>query len=169
MKIKCIVILVVFAISLQSCEWTKKKLGLLTKHEIAEMEKILEEKERQKKILNSAVDTNANIKAECVEKKDSVSNNSIELKQEKKVEKVLEEKYYIVLGSFRNSHNANKLIDSVEKLGYDVRKISLLRGLETVAVGVYNTNEEALEILAKMKNEPFYSSDFWIYKKKKKI
>ncbi|MHC1704416.1 MAG: SPOR domain-containing protein [Tenuifilaceae bacterium] len=95
-----------------------------------------------------------------------------EIAQEENIEKTLIQntqterntniKFYIIVGSFRNSSFAQKFADDLKKSGHNPEIIMQPSGMNAVSIGTYNTRDEAAERSQKIKND-FPNS--WILKK----
>ena len=74
----------------------------------------------------------------------------------------LDFRYYIVVGSFRNRMNAEKLLLKTADAGYPSTLICFRNGLFAVGLSQTNRMEEAFASLKTIKNEPFCPPDVWI-------
>ena len=71
-------------------------------------------------------------------------------------------KFGIVLGSFKDAQNAEKLLQRAKDAGYNGR-IFLYKGLQTVLVCPTDDKEEAEKSLELVSKEPFCPKGAWIY------
>lgn len=74
----------------------------------------------------------------------------------------LESRYYIIVGSFLNSTNANMLIDKVTSLGYAPQLIRFRSGMIAVGLCPVNKVADAWASLTAVKAESFCPADAWI-------
>ena len=74
----------------------------------------------------------------------------------------LENKYYIVVGAFRNRSNAERKLTQCNQAGYTGTIISFRNGLLAVAVLPSNNLEETLKTLKKMRGTEVCPQDGWI-------
>ncbi|MFV0522810.1 MAG: SPOR domain-containing protein [Mangrovibacterium sp.] len=72
--------------------------------------------------------------------------------------------YFLIAGSFRNEANANSLVKKLRQEGFDAANIGVIKGLNYVSAGAYQTIEEAQKAnLDFSKNNDGFSGS-WIYK-----
>lgn len=78
---------------------------------------------------------------------------------------VLENRYYIVVGSFKSESNADKLIRKIDKEGdFSPLKIPFRNGMIAVGLMPCNKVQDAVEGLKQVKNTSFCPADAWIIK-----
>ena len=75
----------------------------------------------------------------------------------------IEEKFYVIGGSFKNNENAKNFLNSVKKLNFQPHFIERNNNLITVAIGIYNNERNAEQILNKYKKIN-HKTDAWILK-----
>lgn len=63
------------------------------------------------------------------------------------------ERFHVVGGCFKEEENALGLIETLNALGYDPKLIDLRKGLYRVAVGSYQSKQQALRALAAVRKE----------------
>jgi cell division protein FtsN len=71
-------------------------------------------------------------------------------------------KYYVIAASFKNRANAEKYLDKIKKSGYKPIIVVQPSGMNAVAIGTYNTKEEANEAFNKFKEK---LPNLWVLKK----
>lgn len=152
------IFLILIAFFLVSCDWVRKKLDMPTSEQIAEKrEQIAQiEKDREQTSQKEQINT-----AESVAKSES-SNNS-EPTQSVENEENLQYKYYIVVGSFANPANAERMKKKMEKEQILDKPFTYKRsdGLTLVAIGRYKSWQGASVALNDVK---YLIEDAWIYK-----
>ena len=74
----------------------------------------------------------------------------------------LDSRYYIVVGSFRNRHNAETLLSEVKDRGYSPILISFRNGFNAIAISPSNNLQDAFASLKAVRQEPFCPEDVWI-------
>lgn len=75
---------------------------------------------------------------------------------------VLSNRYYAVLGSFKDSANATRYMERIRTAGYPAELIVFRTGLTSVGACPENDPAVFLEMLGKIKGESFCPKDFWI-------
>ena len=71
-------------------------------------------------------------------------------------------RYAVVLGSFGQVENAQKLAGKLRDAGYEADIISLRNGFTSVCVNKTNNRQFANQSLEKIKAEPFCPTDAWL-------
>ena len=74
----------------------------------------------------------------------------------------LDYRYYIIVGAFSYSSNAEKLLGRVNDAGYSGTLISFRNGYNAIGVAPGNDLNSALASLVAVKKEPFCPPDAWI-------
>ncbi len=74
----------------------------------------------------------------------------------------LDSRYYIVVGSFRNRHNAETLLSEVKDRGYSPILISFRNGFNAIAISPSNNLQDAFASLKAVRQESFCPEDVWI-------
>lgn len=73
--------------------------------------------------------------------------------------------YFIIGGSFRNGHNADKFVKQKQAEGFNAQNIGVIKGLHYIALGNFANFEQAKNAQAKIKTES-PGSGVWIYVQK---
>jgi cell division protein FtsN len=71
-------------------------------------------------------------------------------------------KYYVIAASFKNRANAENFLSKIKKTGYKPIIVVQPSGMNAVAIGTYNTKEEANEAFNKFKEK---LPNLWVLKK----
>lgn len=74
----------------------------------------------------------------------------------------LQYRYYVIIGAFRTRSNAEALLTKAESAGYKPVLISFRNGLLAVGLCPVDERSGAVEMVSRIKNEPFCPSDVWI-------
>lgn len=150
-KIRAFVCMLMAVCVLSGCDWVKKQLGMPTSEDVAKLKMELELKElRQRQIADSII---------------AAKLDSIRLAQEKNVIPyiTLDNKFYVIMGSFKVISNAEILKANLEKAGYSPVRIALQNGFDMVALAGFNSYQEAVREMEKIGDNDLCPYDVWIY------
>lgn len=75
---------------------------------------------------------------------------------------VLDSKYYIVLGSFKEASNASRYAERIINAGFPAKVITFRTGFNSVGVSPSDNPAEFLKSLREVKKQDFFPGDFWI-------
>lgn len=75
---------------------------------------------------------------------------------------VLDAKYYIVLGSFKDASNATRYAGRINDAGFPASVISFRTGFNSVGVCPSDNPAEFLKSLRKVTRQDFCTGDYWI-------
>ncbi len=75
----------------------------------------------------------------------------------------LPEGFHIILGSFKQEGNADRMLDKLKELGYSPLEIRLINGFESVSVAYFESYHKAWVELDKLRGYDFCPEDVWIY------
>lgn len=75
---------------------------------------------------------------------------------------VLEHKYYIVLGSFKDASNATRYAERINNAGYPASVITFKTGFNSVGVAPSDNPAEFLKSLREVTKQDFCSNGYWI-------
>lgn len=148
-KIAYLFLSIVFAISLQGCDWVKGQLGMPTSEDIARMKEEIRINEEQK--------------AAMAQREQFVRDS---LAKAKAQEKVVVEGYHVVVGCFKDYSNAAKLEKLLETKGYtDAMQIPLKNGYMMVTLGRMEKLGEAVRLMNKVSeaSDIPYFEEVWVY------
>lgn len=135
---------------LSGCDMFRRLAGRPTSTEIAEKKAIIERVEREK-----------------IAQAEKARQDSLE--QVRLAEAVpVDYRFSIILGSFKDKGNAEKLAAKVAEKGFKVELKPAAGGLTTVAACPSATADEARDALDRMKAEGFAQFQPWILEKKEK-
>ena len=73
-----------------------------------------------------------------------------------------DKRYYIIIGAFSNSANANALLEKAHGAGYEGQILVFKNGFNAVALSPEDHIEKAYAALCKVKAEAFCPQDAWI-------
>lgn len=146
-KSNLVVILFCFSFFLSGCDWVRAQLGMPTSRELDVV--------RQKTLLTK-VDSLA-IKGDTLTKvvKDSVI--------------VSQERFHIIVGSFKDSTNSKKMVDMLTKNGYRPTPIQLKSGYTLVSAASFNNQADASKEMYKIMKMDFAPEDIWVYDNNQKL
>lgn len=74
----------------------------------------------------------------------------------------LDNRYYVVLGSFKEARNAEKYRDTIMEAGFDAVVIRFKNGFNSVGVCPTDNPRTLLDSMEKLRQESFCPKDFWI-------
>lgn len=74
----------------------------------------------------------------------------------------LENRYYVVLGSFKEVRNAEKYRDTIKEAGFEAVVIRFKNGFNSVGVCPTDSPRALLDSMDKLRQEAFCPKDFWI-------
>jgi len=105
-----------------------------------------------------AVETHEQLRKEEAQE-ESIKNNLIKNSQKTTVSGV---KFYIIAGSFKNPTFAENYLTELKKSGYNPSIVVQSSGMHAVAIGFYNSREEANKAMKKFKEK---LPNLWVLKK----
>jgi len=144
----------IMILSLSSCDSIRSMVGKPTSSDIEIIRQAVEIIEK------AARDSAAAVKAE----QERLSAEAAAVTAVvKKVSPQYDKRYYVIVGSFQQKNNAEKLVRSMEKLGHDAVIFDFKNGY--TAVGVCGTNDS---YVAQRKKKDLYAVDItpydiWVY------
>jgi hypothetical protein len=147
---------IVFAISLQGCDWVKGQLGMPTSEDIARMKEEIRINEEQK--------------AAIAQREQFVRDSLAKAKAQQEKETVTG--YHVVVGCFKDYTNAAKLEKSLEAKGYaDAMQIPLKNGYMMVTLGGMEKLGEAVKLMNKVSeaSDIPYFEEVWVYNASHKL
>lgn len=74
----------------------------------------------------------------------------------------LDNRYYVVLGSFKEVQNAEKYRNTIVEAGFEAVVIRFKNGFNSVGVCPTDSPRALLDSMEKLRQEPFCPKDFWI-------
>lgn len=147
---------IVFAISLQGCDWVKGQLGMPTSEDIARMKEEIRINEEQK--------------AAIAQREQFVRDSLAKAKAQQEKETVTG--YHVVVGCFKDYSNAAKLEKSLETKGYaDAMQIPLKNGYMMVTLGGMEKLGDAVRLMNKVSeaSDIPYFEEVWVYNASHKL
>lgn len=168
MKKSVLSVLAVFVmLALTGCDFMRKLAGRPTSEDIekARIERLLAEEEALKQALDS-------LKEEKQAVQDSIDALELFVQQGGTVlnpsklgglyTTKLQYKYYVIIGAFRARSNAEALLTRAETAGYKPVLISFRNGLLAVGLCPVEERTSAVDMVDRIRKEPFCPSDVWI-------
>jgi len=151
-KSNLVVILFCFSFFLSGCDWVRAQLGMPTSRELD----VVRQKTLLTKTLLTKVDSLA-IKGDTLTKvvKDSVI--------------VPQERFHIIVGSFKDSTNSKKMVDMLTKNGYRPTLIQLKNGYTLVSAASFNNQADASKEMYNIMKMDFAPEDIWVYDNNQKL
>lgn len=132
------------------CDWVKKQLGMPTSEDLEKMKMEMEQKELREKQIKDSIE--------------AARLNSLRLAQEKDIPySKLDNKYYVIMGSFKEIANADILKAELEKIGYTPVRIALKNGFDMVALAGFDAYGQAVAEISKIEDNDLCPYDVWIY------
>lgn len=147
--VRVLSVLLIAVTMLSSCDFFRSILGKPTSKDIERMKieaAAQAKKQRQLDSINKA-------KAEA----DAIAAAQLEALTK------LNDKYYVILGSFKVEDNATKMYAMLEKNGYTPKTIRFKNGFDLVSVASFNDYHKALNELDNLRAYEFCPEDVWIY------
>lgn len=148
-SLKFVSMLLVAAVMLTGCDFFRSIMGKPTSKDLERM-KI--EAQRQ---------------AEAKRKQDSIdmakAQEAARIAAAEAEARMLKERYYVVVGSFKVPGNADRLFEVIRKNGYGIRIIPMKNGFSMVAAASTDNYREALKIMSDVKEFVFCPEDVWVY------
>lgn len=71
-------------------------------------------------------------------------------------------KYYVVLGSFKDKSNVERLVSRLNESGFTAESISFKTGMTSVGACPSDNPAEFLSLLRQIKADPVFPKDYWI-------
>ncbi len=134
---------------LSGCDWVKGKLGMATSEDIERMKIEMEQKAlRERRIADSI---------------ERLRLDSLRAAEEALQKRGLEKRFYVIMGSFKESANVGVMESEISKLGYKPVTIPLKNDFVMVALGGYDTLEEACAEVGKVEKDNLCPYDVWVY------
>lgn len=162
-KFNLVLLLVFFSFFLSGCDWVRTQLGMPTSRELdAKKGAILFVAEQRLKdsVLKAKNDSIAKALADS-----SVTTGSVaEIPRAD-----FGNRFYVIVGSFKDSVNSVKMLDFLSKNGYKPSIIEFKNGYKLVSAASFNTQEEAGKEMYKIMETDFSPEDIWVYDTNQKL
>ena len=143
---------VMVALLLCGCDWTKKQLGMATSEDIARMKLEIEQQAAREKRIKDSIEM-ARLDSARVAQEQAQSLPYARL----------DKKYYVVLGSFKKDFNAENMVSALTNAGYTPVRIALKNGFDMVAAIGCDGYSEAKKELKNIEDNDLCPYDVWIY------
>ena len=177
MKNHVVLALLMLALITTSCDFLRKVTGRPTSDdieamrlEIVRIEEIKEQQRAEQFRLDSLVEARRQLEEKVVSDSlallDSLRQLSGTILNPTELGGLyttkLHSRYYIVVGSFRQRNNAEKILKLVSSQGYHPTLISFRNGFNAVAVSQSDKLSDVVEELKNVRMQSFCPSDVWI-------
>lgn len=153
--IKVIAILMIVSTLFTGCDFFRSILGKPTSKEIERMRIEAEAKAKKQKQLDSI----NLIKAQ----------EEARLQAEAAAKLQLNDKYYLIIGSFMKEDNAVRMYEFLEKNGYTPKQIKMKNGFTLVSAKSFNVYHDAYREMDEFISLDFCPEDVWIYGRDQKL
>lgn len=148
---KRFVFLCVFSVCvLSGCDQVRGILGMATSGDI--------EKARRELALKAGLERRQNDSIASARQTDTLENAAPAV-----VTALLEKRYYIIIGSFKEEHNTRNLSSFLKGQGYVPRIIPLKNGYDMVALEGYDSYSAVRAEVEKIEQKEVCPYDVWIY------
>lgn len=143
---------------LSGCDWVRSKLGMATSEDIAALKAEQERIEAQRRSQDSLQRAKA----------DSVSRafaDSVAMAKAAGIADMSKtERYHVILGSFRDYNNSQRMTEKLKKDGYNPLTIDFKNGFRLVSVSSHNNLSAAFNNMYSMMDTKYnVDGDFWVY------
>lgn len=169
-----IVLSIVLVFFLSSCDQIRGVMGMATSADIEKARKELAVKKakeqsivdslavlQQDTLLQNSTDATASMGAENPAAGNAVPNGTTE--GDMGYTGALDQRYYIIIGSFKQDHNTRSMLAFLKKQGYHPVKIPLKNGYDMVSLCGYDSYAGARDEIAKIEQWEICPYDVWIY------
>ena len=92
---------------------------------------------------------------------EAVKSDSVQI-IESKIDSIISQKFYLIGGGFKVEENANKFLEQFDVEGFEAFHLGKIRNFYFVAIGVYNSEREALNAKSNFQGKK-PDSDVWVY------
>lgn len=159
-----VVILVFTSFFLTGCDWIRTQLGMMTS---TELEAVKQQKQdaANKQVAKDSLKM-AHLDSLAVEVKDSIGSviNNISDKVSEIITKDdLSNRYYVIMGSYKNHANSKKMVDILTDNGYKPTVFDLKNGSKMVSAASFNSQSDANKELKNLLDKDFTPEDIWVY------
>ena len=154
-----LIIALILVASLSSCDAVKGMLGLATSKDIEKAKIELAKKAKREKLIADSI---------AAARLDSIAKVKVEADSITKA-KMLDKKYYVIIGSFIEDANAADMMSILQKEGYKPRLIPFKNGYKMVAAASSNSLSEAKKLQDKIEYIDASPYDIWIYGASQKL
>ena len=151
------IILLCCLLFVTSCDFVRRSLGKPTSEDInrIRLEKAVIEAARADSL--ARIEAAAEFQRDSIQKaKDSIAANQLK-------------KYYIIVGSFTISKNADNLAEKLKESGFDVRLINPIQGMTTVAICGNDNKDDIIAKYIELKDRPDFKYEAYVYDVNKKL
>lgn len=151
---------------LQGCDSFRRLAGRPTSDEIAAKREIIQREEAAHQARMDSLSRIEKAKADSLALLDKIKDSGEMLLSASSLRRVntlkLNKRYYIIVGAFSNSDNANWLASKITDAGYEVEKIPYGNGFTAVGVAGTDALANLWDNLQKVRSEQFCPKDVWI-------
>lgn len=148
-------IVVSLIFTLTGCDWIRSTLGMPTSNELKEFRQLTQQKSDTIPLTTPADSTSLNIN------KDKSQVNTTPANQA--VQPVGDFRFYVIVGSFSEAKNADKMVSYLKKSGYNPIRLTFRNGYNVVASSAHKGRSDAFAALRKLLELDFSPDDIWVY------
>ena len=184
--VKFFLILMTAIMVVTGCDWIRVQLGMATSQDIAAMKK-----ERQYddsvRLMNDSVAISGNAgEMSTTEGKKMVITDTSAFNEQKKESNVaatnqpqqknqpeqavsapaktsLTNRYYVIIGSFKDHSNSAKMAEYLRSKGFTPTIMDFKNGFRVVSTSSYSTLGQAFNEMYKLRDQNFGPDDIWVY------
>ncbi|HBG24654.1 MAG: hypothetical protein A2X17_06755 [Bacteroidetes bacterium GWF2_41_61] len=184
--VKFFLILMTAIMVVTGCDWIRVQLGMATSQDIAAMKK-----ERQYddsvRLMNDSVAISGNAgEMSTTEGKKMVITDTSAFNEQKKESNVaatnqpqqknqpeqavsapaktsLTNRYYVIIGSFKDHSNSAKMAEYLKSKGFTPTIMDFKNGFRVVSTSSYSTLGQAFNEMYKLRDQNFGPDDIWVY------
>jgi hypothetical protein len=163
-KFYLVVILVLTSFFLPGCDWIRTQLGMMTSTEL-EAAKQQKQNAANMQVAKDSLKM-AHIDSLAVEVKDSIGsaiNNITEKVSDIISKEDYSDRYYVIMGSYKNHANSKKMVDMLTENGYKPTVFDLKNGSKMVSAASFNSQADANKELKNLLDKEFTPEDIWVY------
>ncbi len=150
--VKFITLLLVSAMLFTGCDFFRKIAGKPTSKDIARMKVEAQREAAEKKRIQDSI---AFVQAE------EAAKEAQRLAEEEALR--LKDRFYVILGSFKNMNNANVLFEKLTAEGFEPTIVNFQNGFIAVSAASYTEYKDAKAEMNRILEEQYCPYDIWIY------
>ncbi|MDP3451896.1 MAG: SPOR domain-containing protein [Bacteroidales bacterium] len=158
---KFLLIMMAAIMIVTSCDWVRSQLGMATSDQIAELKREQQRVEAERRTADSIErvkqDSLSAIVADSVAAAKQIADGSLSRSAN------LSNRYHVVVGSFKDYSNSERMVINLKKRGYEPSVIDFKNGFKVVSVSSYSNMSAAFNVMYKLLDENFGADDIWVY------
>lgn len=142
--------------TLTGCDWIRSTLGMPTSTELKEFRQLAQQISDTVPLTTPADSTSLNIINKDKSQVNTTPANQV-------VQPVGDVRFYVIVGSFSETKNADKMVSYLKKSGYNPIRLTFRNGYNVVASSAHKGRSDALAALRKLLELDFSPDDIWVY------